>query len=157
VSDRNGLGDFDFFVGSWNSIQRKLKKPLADCDEWDETSATTRCWHVFGGAANVDEVHFPDWGFSGLSVRLHNPATGEWSIYWVNSRNGELALPPVAGRFSDGVGMFYDEEQYEGRNITVRFKWSDITATAARWEQAFSLDGGQTWETNWTADFTRTD
>jgi hypothetical protein len=157
VSDRNGLGDFDFFVGSWKSIQRKLKKPLADCDEWEESFATTRCWQVFGGAANVDEVNFPDWGFSGLSVRLHNPATGEWSIYWVNSRNGELALPPVTGRFSDGVGMFYDQEQYEGRDITVRFKWSDITATTARWEQAFSLDSGQTWETNWTADFTRTE
>jgi hypothetical protein len=112
---------------------------------------------VFGGAANVDEVHFPDWSFSGLSVRLLNPATGEWSIYWVNSRNGELALPPVTGRFSDGVGVFYDKEQYEGRDITVRYKWSDITATTARWEQAFSLDDGQTWETNWTADFTRTD
>ena len=157
MSDRNGLGDFDFFVGSWNSIQRKLKKPLADCDDWEETSATTRCWQVFGGAANVDEVHFPDWGFSGLSVRLHNPATGEWSIYWVNSRNGELTLPPVTGRFSDGVGVFYEEEQYEGRDITVRFTWSDIAAATARWEQAFSLDGGQTWETNWTADFMRTD
>jgi hypothetical protein len=68
-----------------------------------------------------------------------------------------LALPPVTGRFSDGVGVFYDQEQYEGRDITVRYTWSDITATTARWEQAFSLDGGQTWETNWTADFTRTD
>ena len=157
MSERNGLGDFDFFVGSWNSIQRKLTQPLADCDEWEETSATTRCWQVFGGGANIDEVHFPDWGFSGLSVRLHDPATGDWSIYWANSRNGELASPPVTGRFSDGVGTFYDEEEYQGRKITVRFKWSDITATAARWEQAFSPDGGQTWETNWTADFTRSD
>ncbi len=105
MSDRNGLGDFDFFVGSWNSIQRRLMKPLADSDDWEESSATTRCWQLFGGAANVDEVHFPD----------------------------------------------------EGRDITVRYKWSDITATTARWEQAFSPDGGQSWETNWTADFTRTD
>ena len=157
MSDRNGLGDFDFFVGSWRSVQRRLAKPLADCTEWNESQATTRCWSAFDGAANIDEVHFPDWGFTGLSVRLHNPATGEWSIYWVNSRNGQLVLPPVTGRFSDGVGMFYDEEQYQGREITVRYKWSNITATTARWEQAFSLDGGQTWETNWTADFTRTD
>jgi hypothetical protein len=99
---------------------------------------------------------FPGLGLSGLSVRLLNPATGQWSIYWASSRNGEPALPPVTGRFSGGVGMFYDEEQYEGRDITVRYKCSDITATTARWEQAFSPDGGQTWETNWTADFTRT-
>jgi hypothetical protein len=157
MSDGTGLGDFDFFVGSWHSIQRRLTKPLAGCDEWVESSAATRCWQVFGGAANIDEVHFPDWGFTGLTIRLLNPATAEWSIYWVNSRNGQLLLPPVTGRFSDGVGMFYDQEQYEGRDITVRFRWSDITATTARWEQAFSDDGGQTWEANWTADFTRTE
>ena len=62
MSDGNGVGDFDFFVGSWNSVQRRLVKPLADCDEWSESRATTRCWSVFGGAANVDEVQFPDWG-----------------------------------------------------------------------------------------------
>lgn len=151
----NGAGDFDFFVGCWHSVQRRLEKPLADCTQWNETTATTHCWRAFGGAANIDEVQFPDWGFSGLSVRLHNPQTGEWSIYWVNSRNGELALPPVVGRFEDGVGLFYSTETYEGREITVRFKWSDITATAARWEQAFSLDSGQSWETNWVAEFSR--
>lgn len=153
----DGTGGFDFFIGSWNSVQRRLVKPLADCTEWRETSATTRCWQAFGGAANIDEVHFPEWGFRGLSVRLHNPATGEWSIYWANSRNGELALPPVVGRFVDGTGLFYSSESYEGRDITVRYKWSDITATTARWEQAFSVDSGQTWETNWTADFSRSD
>ena len=152
----NGAGEFDFFVGSWHSVQRRLVKPLADCSEWRESTATTRCWRAFDGAANIDEVQFPDWGFTGLTVRLLNPATGEWSIYWVNSRNGELGLPPVVGRFSDGVGMFYCNETYEGRDITVRYTWSGITQTTARWEQAFSLDGGQTWETNWTADFSRT-
>ena len=94
-------------------------------------------------------------GSSGLSIRLLDPATGEWSIYWVNSRTGKLVQPPVVGGFSDGVGMFYDQEQYEGRDITVRFKWSDIGATTARWEQAFSVDNGRTWETNWTAVFAR--
>jgi hypothetical protein len=88
-------------------------------------------------------------------VTLHNAATGEWSIYWASSRTGELALPPVVGRFSNGVGRFYSKETYDGRAITVRYQWSDITTTALRWEQAFSLDDGQTWETNWTADFTR--
>jgi hypothetical protein len=147
--------NFDFFVGSWTSVQRRLVKPLAGSDEWTESAATTRCWQALGGAANIDEVQFPDWGFTGLSVRLLSPATGEWSIYWVNSRNGELAVPPVVGRFSDGVGRFYSDEDYQGRAIRVRYTWSDITATSARWEQAFSPDGGQTWETNWTADFTR--
>jgi hypothetical protein len=148
--------NFDFLVGSWTSAQRRLVKPLTGTDEWTESRGTTRSWQVFGGAANLDEVHLPDWGFSGLSVRLLSPETGQWSIYWVNSRNGELALPPVVGGFSDGVGTFYSDEDYEGRAIRVRYTWSDITTTSARWEQAFSVDGGQTWETNWTADFTRT-
>jgi hypothetical protein len=147
--------NFDFLVGSWTSEQRRLVKPLAGSDEWTQSRGTTRSWQVFGGAANVDEVHLPGWGFSGLSVRLLNPETGKWSIYWVNSRNGELALPPVVGGFSDGVGTFYSDEDYEGRAIRVRYRWFDITAASARWEQAFSVDGGQTWETNWTADFTR--
>jgi hypothetical protein len=146
---------FDFFIGSWTSVQRRLVKPLSGSDEWIESRATTRCWSALDGAGNIDEVQFPDWGFTGLTVRVRSKTTGEWSIYWVNSRNGELALPPVTGRFKDGVGTFYSGEDYEGRAITVRYTWSDITQTSARWEQAFSADGGQTWETNWTADFTR--
>ncbi|HEX9031464.1 MAG TPA: hypothetical protein VF834_06430 [Streptosporangiaceae bacterium] len=150
-----GLGDFDFFVGSWDSRQRRLREPLAGCDEWDEFAATTRCWSVFGGAANVDELSVPDRGFSGLTVRLLDPATGDWSLYWANSRDGALALPPVSGRFTDGVGRFYSREDYQGRQITVRYTWSDITPSSARREQAFSADDGQTWETNWVAEFTR--
>jgi hypothetical protein len=78
-----------------------------------------------------------------------------WSIYWVNSRNGLLLLPPVVGGFTDGVGRFHCAEDYEGRPITVRYTWSRITGSSARWDQAFSPDGRQTWETNWIADFTR--
>jgi hypothetical protein len=152
----NGVGGFDFLVGAWTSVQRRLVKPLAGCTDWHESRATTRSWQLLGGAGNLDEVHFLDWGFTGLGIRLLNPATGEWSIYWASSRNGGLGLPPVVGRFSDEVGLFYSEERYEGHDITVRYKWSDITGTTARWEQAFSPDGRQTWETNWTADFTRT-
>jgi hypothetical protein len=153
-----GAGDFDFFVGSWDGRQRRLRKALAGSDDWYEFATTTQCWPAFGGAANVDEVTALDQGFSGLSVRLFDPASGQWSIYWANSRNGQLVLPPVLGTFDDaGVGRFYSEEDYEGTWITCRYTWSNITATSARWEQAFSTDGRVTWETNWIADFTRRD
>jgi hypothetical protein len=151
-----GLADFDFFVGTWDGVQRRLLKPLADCTEWDEFATRTHCWSVFGGAGNVDELIAPDRGFSGLTVRLLNPATGQWSLHWANSKDGDLAPPPVVGEFADGVGLFYCEQGWEGRQITVRYKWCDITPQSARWEQAFSVDGGRTWETNWTAAFTRT-
>jgi hypothetical protein len=151
----SGAGDFDFFVGSWNGVQRRLRSILVGCDEWDEFSSTSRCWRLFGGAANVDEVRAPDRGFSGLSVRLLDPASGDWSIYWANSRDGVLRLPPVVGGFRDGVGRFYSDEHYEGKAIRVRYTWSEITPVSARWDQAFSADGGSTWESNWVADFTR--
>jgi hypothetical protein len=147
--------NFDFFVGTWTSRQRRLRKVLAGCDEWYEFSGTSRSWSVFDGFGNIDEVTFPDQGFSGLTVRLYDPATELWSLYWARSGRG-LALPPTVGRFEDdGVGRFYDDEVWEGQPIRVRFQWSDITADSCRWEQAFSTDGGQTWETNWVADFTR--
>jgi hypothetical protein len=153
---RNGLGDFDFLVGTWDGIQRRLVKPLADCTEWDEFETRTRCWPVLGGAGNVDELSSPDGGFIGLTVRLLNPATGQWALHWASSKDGDLAPPPVVGEFTDGVGLFYCQQDWEGQQITVRYKWFAITQESARWEQAFSVDGGQTWETNWTAVFTRT-
>ncbi|SCG68336.1 hypothetical protein [Micromonospora inositola] len=147
---------FDWFVGTWTSTQRRLRTVLTGCDEWYEFPGVTRCWSVLGGAGNVDEVTFPTQGFSGVTLRLHDPASDEWSLYWASSRSG-LSLPPVVGRFGpDGRGVFTAEETYQGTPIVVRYLWSDITATTARWEQAFSVDGGGTWETNWTADFTRT-
>jgi hypothetical protein len=131
-------------------------KPLSGSDEWESTDGTLTCHNLFDGAANVDEVDLPGFGFKGISLRLLNPSTQEWSIYWVNSRNGQLALPPVVGHFDEhGVGEFFSEEEWEGREIRVRYRWSDITPNTARWEQAFSVDQGETWETNWDADFTR--
>ncbi len=151
----SGSGDFDFFVGFWHGAQRRLAQPLAGCTEWDEFTSTTQCFRLFDGAANVDELAVPDRGFKGLTVRLFDPVRDEWSIYWANSRNGLLMLPPVVGRFADGVGLFYSDETYEGTSITVRYMWSEITPVSARWEQAFSADGGTSWEANWIANFTR--
>jgi len=90
-------------------------------------------------------------------VRTYDPKTGTWSIWWHDGRNPGDLDPPVKGRFKDGVGTFYSDDTLRGKPIKVRFTWSGITATAAHWEQAFSGDGGKTWETNWTADFSKID
>jgi hypothetical protein len=150
----NGTGDFDFFVGSWDVRHRRLREWLAGCDDWDEFGSTTECWSLFGGAANIDELSVPERGFTGMSLRLFDPARGDWSIYWASSRDGRLQ-PPVTGRFRDGVGLFHGEDVYEGRPVRVRYTWSGITPGSARWEQAFSADGERTWEVNWIMDFTR--
>lgn len=147
--------NFDFFVGSWTSTQRRLRKVLDGCDDWYEFPGVSRCWSVLDGAGNIDEVTFPTQGFGGVTLRLFDPQRDEWSLYWASSRSG-LALPPQVGRFGDdGRGLFTADDTFEGRPIKVVYVWSDITDDSCRWEQAFSADDGATWETNWVADFRR--
>jgi hypothetical protein len=150
------MDNFDFFVGSWASVQRRLAKPLAGCADWDEFKGTTQAMTFLDGGASVDEVTFPEKGFSGLTLRIFDKERQQWSIYWFNSRNPVMGEPQV-GRFDDGVGFFYGDDTYDDQPIRVRFRWFDITPTSAKWEQAFSTDGEKTWEANWTAEFTRSD
>jgi hypothetical protein len=90
----------------------------------------------------------------GITVRLYNPTTKEWRLYWIGPRDGAIGIP-VIGKFKDGRGEFYDQEEIQGRTIFVRYVWSNITANSAHFEQSFSQDGGKTWETNWITDQTR--
>jgi hypothetical protein len=90
----------------------------------------------------------------GLSLRLYNPESDQWSIYWSNARDGALG-PAMVGRFTNGRGEFYNQEMFEGKAVYVRFIFSDVTGVSFRLEQAFSVDGGKTWEPNWIAQFTR--
>jgi len=147
------VGDFDFLVGTWTVANRRLKQRLAGCTEWEEFTSTSRCWNLFGGAANIDEFSFPD-GTNGLTLRLLDPATKEWSLNWSSSETGTL-LPPVVGHFDATLGRFSGDDAHDGTPVRVRYIWSGMTPTAARWEQAFSTDGGQTWETNWVMEFSR--
>jgi hypothetical protein len=146
--------DFDFLIGTWDVHNRTLRARLGGSTEWDEFPGWAVVRPLFGGAANIDEIEFPTKGTWGCTVRLHDRDTGLWSLFWVSSERTVLD-PPVIGRFADGRGVFYGDDVYEGRPIRVRYVWSDITATSARWEQAFSVDGEQTWETNWTMELTR--
>lgn len=146
--------DFDFLHGEWTSRQRKLVKWLVGSDEWDEFPAESTCHGFFDGAGSFDEIAFPTKGHAGATIRMFNPDKQEWSIYWVDSRTGTLQ-PPVFGSFTDGVGTFYGDDEHQGTPVKVRYIWSKITPTAAQWEQAFSVDSGQSWETNWVMEFTR--
>jgi hypothetical protein len=150
--------DFDFIFGSWKVHNRRLLSPLTGSTTWVEFDGTSVARPVWGGRANMDEfeAESPSGHIQGMSLRLYNPATRQWSIYWANSARGTLDVPVIGG-FENGRGEFYDQELFEGRAIYVRYVWSDITERSARWEQAFSPDGGKTWETNWIMDFTRAD
>jgi hypothetical protein len=154
--DLSGLHAFDLRVGSWRAHHRVLKERLADSHEWMEYDGTQTLWQSMGGFANVDDNFFdrPGGAFHGVTVRTYDPKTGQWSIWWFDGRKPASDLdPPVRGRFENGVGTFYADDTLRGKPIRVRYVWSKITPASAHWEQAFSPDGGKTWETNWITEF----
>ena len=148
--------DFDFWMGRWNVHNRRLRERLAGSNEWDEFEATSVARPILDGLGNEDEFRTEfDGGFLGMSFRFFDPATKRWWIYWADTRRpGELD-PPVSGTFSGDTGVFEGPDVFAGRPILVRFIWSGVTTPSPRWEQAFSADGGDTWETNWVMEFTR--
>lgn len=149
-------GDFDFFIGDWTVAHRRLARRLAGCDDWVAFAGTCQTRKILQGQGNMDDnvLDLPGDPYTAITTRLFDPKTGLWSIYWIDSRFLTVD-PPVRGRFENGVGTFFGDEVFEGRLIRVRFLWSDITPTSARWSQAFSPDAGEAWEINWVMDFTR--
>ena len=157
AADRAGAGrDFSFQTGRWRVRHRKLKARLAGATDWIEFDGTCDAWELLGGAGNVDDhwLDDPSGAYRAATFRRRDPASGDWSIWWLDPRFPAVD-PPVHGRFAHGVGTFLGEGEHQGRPIKVRFVWSDITPTSARWEQAFSADGGASWETNWVMQFAR--
>ena len=128
----------------------RLKERLKGCTEWEEFDGTAVAKKILNGLGNCDEVIINrEAGTTyGYSVRLFDVKSKEWSIYWAAGASAILDVP-VIGKFKDGVGEFYSHEVFAGQYIFCRFTWSKITPNSAQWEQAFSIDGGKTWETNW--------
>lgn len=157
----DGRRDFDFYFGKWQLRNERLKARLAGCQEWEEFESAQECRPILGGLGNLDSFA-TDWGggYRGMTLRLFQPATRQWSIYWASNRDGVLE-PPVLGSFKDGVGTFCGRDQHNGTPVLVRFVWSGIVVTAAgvaekaHWAQAFSTDEGATWEENWRMEMTR--
>ena len=150
----DGRHDFDFFFGSWQQENRKRVKPLvADDEEWVEFESFSEARPILGGLGNVDTFSAPQFpgrpGFEGFSLRLFEPETGLWRIWWASTVGQGRLDPPVVGRFHDGVGVFECDDVIEDVPVKVRFTWKDIAADSATWEQSFSFDGGATWDTNW--------
>lgn len=152
----DGQHDFDWEIGTWKTEVRRLAKPLSGSREWVEYTGTSVVRKVLDGRANLVElrVEGPAGRIDGASLRLYNPHTKQWNLNYASVRNGALTRP-VYGGFRDGRGEFYGQEDLDGRAILVRFVISEISADSARFEQAFSVDGGRTWETNWIAIDTR--
>ena len=156
AGERDGQHDFDFEIGSWKTHLSRLDHPLSGSHTWIEYDGTTEVRKVWNGGANLVELEVsgPAGHIEALSLRLYNPASRQWSLNFASSRGGTLGVPTVGG-FKDGRGEFYDQEQFGDRTVLVRFVISAITADSCHFEQAFSTDGGATWEINWIATDTR--
>lgn len=153
---RDGQHDFDFEIGTWKTHLRRLVKPLTGSTTWVEYQGTTVVRKVWDGKANLVELvaDGPAGHFEGLSLRLYNPQTRQWSLNFSALNSGAMAIPAI-GEFKNGRGEFFNTETLNGRAILVRFVISDITPNSCRFEQAYSDDGGKTWEVNWVAVDTR--
>jgi len=153
---RDGQHDFDFEIGTWKTHLSRLQHPLTGSKTWVEYEGTTVVRSVSNGRANLAELvaDGPAGHFEGISLRLYNPHSRQWSLNFSNIGAGTLSQPTI-GEFKNGRGEFFDQETLDGRAIYVRFVISDIRPESCRFEQAFSADGGKTWEVNWVATDTR--
>jgi hypothetical protein len=156
TSGNNGQRDFDFEIGKWKTKLKVLKNPLSGSKTWVEYEGTSNVIAICNGSSNLVEldVKSSTGQIVGVSLRLFNPKTNQWSLNFANIRDGNLAIPSI-GSFKDGRGEFFNEDTFDGKKILVRFVISAITPNSCHFEQAFSTDNGKTWEVNWIADDTR--
>jgi hypothetical protein len=159
VQPRDGAHDFDFLIGNWKAHVKRLPDRLVGSTTWIEYGGISNHKKLLDSNANFEEfeVDNPEkhLHIKGQTLRLYNPDSHQWSIYLLDLDKGTLNLPPVVGQFSGNRGEFYDQEQYKGRSILVRYVWLNISPKSARMEQSFSPDGGKTWETNWICELSR--
>lgn len=147
--------DFDFLFGSWSVRNRYLVGRLRGSSEWIEFPAAAQAWPLLDGMGNVDTYAAVRDGqvVHGTTLRLFDPQTREWSLYWADTIRAGVLYPPMIGRFDGDTGTFFGDEEVDGQRVQCRFLWT--RGDSPRWEQAFSNDGGRTWETNWIMEFTR--
>jgi hypothetical protein len=155
----DGRRDFDFLLGNWKAHLKRLPERLVGSTRWIEYDGVSRTHPMLGSSANLEEfeVDSPAAGLhiKGQTLRLYNIASGQWFLYLIDVDKGLLPMPPTVGQFADGRGEFYDQEEYQGRMILVRYVWTHASTASARMEQAFSVDGGKNWEVNWICELTR--
>jgi hypothetical protein len=156
ASKTSSRSDFDYLVGSWNIKNRVLKEQLTGSDEWKEFDASQEFRLVLLGLGNVDIFHteFDGKPFEGLTVRLFDPQTHLWTIYWADSNAMKLDEGKV-GSFDGDIGEFFGREVVGGKNVIVKFHWDKRNPTAPIYSRAFTADEGRTWEWNWYSNFSR--
>jgi hypothetical protein len=153
-TDRHG---FDFLVGEWRVRHRRTNPATG---KWVEFDGTCSGRFLLDGSLTAEEhlLNSPSGAYRALGLHAYDAKTGKWSNWWLDGRYPQGPLdPPVQGQFENGVAATYSEFDQDGKKVIARLKWSDVTATSFRFEQATSDDAGKTWETNWIMEFQRVD
>ena len=149
--------DFDFMIGEWRVNHRRLNSRLTGCTDWTEFKGTSSTRTILGGFGNVEDniLMFSEGEVKAAAFRSFNETSADWAIWWLDHRVPHRLDVPVVGEFSGTIGTFFAQETLEGKPIIVRFTWHKNLGGNPMWEQAFSGDGGNTWETNWVMEFVR--
>ena len=154
--DQEAPHDFDFVIGDWRVHHRRLKARLAGCNDWEAFEGLSSTRKTLGGFGNVEDnqIFIPGESYRAMAIRSFDRDTKSWSIWWLDGRVPGVLDVPVVGHFADGVGTFFAEDTLNALPIKIRFTWNSSSGNP-RWDQAFSADGGVTWETNWEMEFVR--
>jgi hypothetical protein len=155
--DPDAPSDFDFVIGDWCVHHLRLKARLAGCTDWESFEGLSSTHKTLGGFGNVEDnrIFLPGGSYRAVAIRSFDSQACSWSIWWLDGRSPGALDTPVVGRFSDGVGTFFAEDIFNGLPIRIRFTWRTSSGGNPRWDQAFSADGGVTWEVNWKMEFVR--
>lgn len=150
--------DFDFLYHDWHVHHRKLKTRLAGANDWFEFEGTSNTRPILGGKGNIEDnvIHDPTSGtYRATALRSFDVENHVWRIWWLDQRFPASIGAPVVGGFQGEKGLFITNEEWQGRAIKLRFIWLKDADGGPCWKQAFSSDGGQTWETNWVMNFSK--
>jgi len=156
AAQAGGERDFDWQTGTWKTHLKRLLHPLTGSATWVEYTGVSVVRPALNGRASLLDLRLEGAAgrIEGIGLRLYNPRSRQWSLNWASGADGTMTTPMI-GEFKNGRGEFYSQEMLDGRAIYVRNGFWDITVDSARFEQAFSDDGGKTWETNWIMRFER--
>jgi hypothetical protein len=149
--------DFALLTGKWR-VQHRYVRMRPEGNEWVEAHGTCSHRELRDGWANVEEFVTQASGRTNhaVALRSYNPKTARWTVWWLDGRYPSTMEAPMQGHFEHGIGTFYGDTTLGDKPVRVRFIWSDITATSASWQQAYSYDHGKTWETVWIKQLQRT-
>ncbi|HXA39289.1 MAG TPA: DUF1579 domain-containing protein [Phenylobacterium sp.] len=158
-AQHDGAHDFDFLIGDWKAHVKRLPDRLVGSTRWVEYDGRSNHRKMFGTSANLEDFEVDDpkdhLHIKAQTLRIYNPTSHQWSIYGVDMDSGVLDTPPQVGAFEGGVGRFYAYADWKGRSVLIRYEWSHTGQAKALMEQAFSGDGGKTWEVNWICELSR--